>query len=656
MLVVLMVAHHTSARDQPELPSAAPTTDKQASEEAEAPPESIVLVEGQTTDSCGMGLEDLPVVLRRKASGDNDGEIIAKTTTDEFGDFVLLAPEAVSGDVVLTVSKTTYADLIQELHLDPDEEAPFVGAGMVGNIHIRGRVVDHLSEKPIAGASVQVANSCRELTATTDDQGRFEIKDLSPGWTVVTLQADDFGREVVRTMCIADSKDDKTADNDKVSGESEDNKGVATADQRATTIYRLKPERVIHLTVVDDADVPILGVTAECFDKERDDFRTCVSDEKGQATIKGLHFDTLRLALRLTHEEHVSSCGFDRVAELEEDQLESSHEFVLPRAGIISGKIIDAGTREPVNGARVVAGDVLSDDTPRDFSDDHGKYTIRGVPRGPSTLTVHSSGYAPDTLNVDVNFGQTTTCNIRLKAPTLLEGVVNSQDGTPIARAFVRTGMWRGAATLGLRTLTDGQGKFQLFGVPHDGFEITVHAPGFNSVTQTVIPDGGAVEIVLPTRERDDSTGRSPRIKIGDDAPPFDVKTLKALSLKLADQKGKTVLLDFWATWCAPCMAQIPDLVVIQSEFSNRDDFIMISVSLDLSKEALTKCVEKNRMAWHHVWGKGSGARPTADAYGVGAVPVLFLIGPDGKIIETDLTGKAALERLRSIFQDKDKP
>ena len=126
------------------------------------------------------------------------------------------------------------------------------------------------------------------------------------------------------------------------------------------------------------------------------------------------------------------------------------------------------------------------------------------------------------------------------------------------------------------------------------------------------------------------------RLKVGDAAPGFAVKTFDGKPLKLADYRGKYVLLEFWAVWCAPCHEQTPHLRAAHEAFGKDNRFVMISLSLDGKVEAPKKYVADNNVGWLQAFLGDRSQTAVPSDYGVQGIPATFLIGPDGKILAKD--------------------
>ena len=159
-----------------------------------------------------------------------------------------------------------------------------------------------------------------------------------------------------------------------------------------------------------------------------------------------------------------------------------------------------------------------------------------------------------------------------------------------------------------------------------------------------------AQEIVLPvgqsTLVRNVEKVKLLGILTGKPAPEFTATTLDGKSFKLADLRGKVVLVDFWAAWCGPCVAELPNLKKLHDEYTDRG-LVVVSISFDRSAEAACKYVAEKQMSWTQIWAEKADKGPLAELYGVNAIPATFLSGPDGKVIAKDARG----DELQGLVQ-----
>jgi thiol-disulfide isomerase/thioredoxin len=131
-------------------------------------------------------------------------------------------------------------------------------------------------------------------------------------------------------------------------------------------------------------------------------------------------------------------------------------------------------------------------------------------------------------------------------------------------------------------------------------------------------------------------------------APAFAVTTLSGQRIALDDLKGKVVLLDFWATWCAPCREALPHMREIAKKFQG-EPLVIVSVSLDSDEQKWKDYVEKNEMTWLN-YRDGGFTGPVSKLFGVEAIPHTFTIDPDG-ILQDEHIGDASVEgKLKKLI------
>lgn len=137
---------------------------------------------------------------------------------------------------------------------------------------------------------------------------------------------------------------------------------------------------------------------------------------------------------------------------------------------------------------------------------------------------------------------------------------------------------------------------------------------------------------------------------IGSLAPEISLKNPDGVEMKLSSLKGKIVLLDFWASWCAPCRRENPNVVALYNKHKD-NGFAIYSVSLDKTADPWKNAIKADGLIWpYHVSDLAGWQSSAAALYGVSSIPRTFLIDKEGKIVATNLRGEELDRKVEELL------
>ena len=135
---------------------------------------------------------------------------------------------------------------------------------------------------------------------------------------------------------------------------------------------------------------------------------------------------------------------------------------------------------------------------------------------------------------------------------------------------------------------------------------------------------------------------------------PFPLKgvDLGGKAISYNDYKGKVLLVDFWATWCGPCVAELPNVIEAYKKY-HAQGFEILGISLDqaTAKDKLTSFIKEHNMDWPQIYDGKYWQAENAVAYGVRAIPFTLLIGKDGKVAAVGARGPALAPAIEAALK-----
>jgi thiol-disulfide isomerase/thioredoxin/uncharacterized GH25 family protein len=546
-------------------------------------------------------------------------------------------------------------------------------------IELSGRVVD-AAGKPVAEASITRNREWRNPAAalTTDTNGQFKIVNLKAGEMYLTIQAKGLAGQT-RLLILSNSMPELKIE--------------------------MAPGNVLQGKVLDPAGKPIAGASAQM---DRLELGPMEYDWSVQTDSEGrFSWDA---APEGEHPYAFSAAGYHPRTEPSlladgKDHLITLRPVVDGDKTLIDGRVTDAASKAPLGEFTVYVKEYngpAASHFHQTFTNADGHYAVSVASASTAyVITAGAAGYQVQASHMKSVGDGDLRLDFALEKDATLSGMLYRLEGRFAVNGYAGKITWTNqqlafSAIVPPPPLTatepeeqraeferfletaegkvwqeahrlydveiDNDGAFKIEDVPEGhynlqarlrqspaeggdpiaSFSTNVQVSGAGNRRGDTTMDLGSMELAVKKA-----------LRIGDEAPLFEVKTVDDAPLRLADFRGKFVLLDFWATWCGPCVGETPFLKATYKAFGANDRFAMISLSLDAVASAPKQFAGQNDIKWVQGF-LGNGAEsPVTPLYGVEGIPSIFLIGPDGKIIARELRGEAIKEAVgRALGKD----
>ena len=299
-----------------------------------------------------------------------------------------------------------------------------------------------------------------------------------------------------------------------------------------------------------------------------------------------------------------------------------------------------------------------------------GTFVFENVPSIPVKVGRTGSGFISHVVQLTPADGKTTRLEIggggaavvgRIEKPDGLDLEAFS-DGYGLGKHYTRVIAYPAEAAgvpLEQRTVyaatLQPDGQFHIYGLPAGSYvlDVSVHPPPQSGTCGVPVPmaaDKASFEI-----KKADQKGISLppiRLVLSRGPQPGQVaelagKTLSGEAFDLKQLRGKVVVLDVWASWCAPCRSETPRLKQLWEKHRDDGKIVFVGINCDVQLDPARKYVAEQALPWTQVatgtWGEGNA---TLSSLGINAIPSFWLIGPDGVVLARDIPADSIAEQI----------
>lgn len=174
--------------------------------------------------------------------------------------------------------------------------------------------------------------------------------------------------------------------------------------------------------------------------------------------------------------------------------------------------------------------------------------------------------------------------------------------------------------------------------------------PALDSLLSGLSPE---VQASKDYQTLNDRVIRLKRVEVGQQAADFALNDTTGNPISISSFRGKVLLIDFWASWCAPCRQENPNVVKLYNDYEGKG-FEIIGVSFDESRANWIKAIHQDRLTWPHVSDLKGWASEAGKLYAISAIPATVLLDREGKIIAKNLRGDALRKKLEEFYAEED--